>query len=144
MMTPAYMTCKMQSYHGARGMHRAARQCPPLAVAAAQAEDGKKAASLTFDVVQLARQIGWDSGTVKYHLKQTEWRRDTNGKWRRSGMNVAFSDLGLRVRSRGKHFGNLCTDVPRSKRKNKCLRMKTEVAAESINTVSFPKWFFSD
>lgn len=100
------MTCNIQNYHGPLGIHRGARQCPPLAVAVAQSTEGKTASCLSFDVIQLARKINWDSGTVKRHLKQTEWVRDKNEKWRRSGMRVAFTDLGMRVRSRGMWLSN--------------------------------------
>jgi len=87
-------------------MNRAARKCPPFAVAAAAhfAKEQKNSGFLRFNVIELARQIGWESGIVKRHLKQTEWLNDEKGAWRRTGINVSFSDLGLRVRSRG-NFG---------------------------------------
>lgn len=55
----------------------AARTCPPLAMAIAL--DLKKGIShdestfIEFHVIDIASAIGWDSGVVKYHLKNLEW-----------------------------------------------------------------------
>lgn len=44
--------------------------------------------------------IGWDSGVVKYQLKQLEWTT-VSGTSRRSLLSTSFSDLGFRIRSPG-------------------------------------------
>lgn len=58
--------------------HRAAAQkCPPLAMAIAL--DIRKGVShetstfIEFPVIEIASAIGWNSGVVKYQLKQLEW-----------------------------------------------------------------------
>lgn len=55
----------------------AAQKCPPLAMAIAL--DIRKGIShesstfIEFPVVEIASAIGWNSGVVKYQLKQLEW-----------------------------------------------------------------------
>lgn len=34
---------------------------------------------LNFPVIELASSMNWDSGSVKYHLKQLEWK--SNGRY---------------------------------------------------------------
>lgn len=56
---------------------QAARNCPPLAMAIAL--DLKKGIShenssfIEFPVIEIASAIGWNSGVVKYQLKNLEW-----------------------------------------------------------------------
>lgn len=56
---------------------KAAQKCPPLAVAIAL--DMQKGIShesstyIEFPVIEIASAIGWNSGVVKYQLKQLEW-----------------------------------------------------------------------
>lgn len=56
--------------------------------------------SIEFNVIEVAAAIGWDSGVVKYQLKNLEWT-STNGRSKRSPISVQFKDLGFRIRSRG-------------------------------------------
>lgn len=55
----------------------AALKCPPLAMAIAL--DIRKGIShdtstfIEFPVIEIASAIGWNSGVVKYQLKQLEW-----------------------------------------------------------------------
>lgn len=56
--------------------------------------------SIEFNVIEVASAIGWDSGVVKYQLKQLEWTT-ANGMPKRSPISVSFKDLGFRIRSRG-------------------------------------------
>lgn len=56
--------------------------------------------SIEFNVIEVASAIGWDSGVVKYQLKNLEWT-SINGLPKRSSISVQFKDLGFRIRSRG-------------------------------------------
>lgn len=101
----AYTTCKILSYGGPKHLKQAAKTCPPLAMAIAMSlkkakNSTEELASLEFCVVDVAAAIGWDSGVVKYQLKQLEWT-SANGAPKRSGITVKFSDLGFRIRSPG-------------------------------------------
>lgn len=105
---------------------QAAQNCPPLAMAIAL--DLKKGIThgestfIEFGVVEIAAAIGWDSGIVKYQLKNLEWNSGkkkhlnltkkinnfqiifffkVNGLPKRSNISVEFYDLGFRVRSPG-------------------------------------------
>lgn len=73
----AYIQCKVLSYGGPRALKNAALKCPPLAMAIAL--DIRKGIShdnstfIEFPVIEIASAIGWNSGVVKYQLKQLEW-----------------------------------------------------------------------
>lgn len=72
---------------------------------------------IEFHVIDIASSIGWDSGVVKYHLKNLEWTAGlsfkhyccifdnlfvlVNGIPKRSTLSVEFTDLGFRVKSPG-------------------------------------------
>lgn len=56
--------------------------------------------SIEFNVIEVAAAIGWDSGVVKYQLKNLEWT-NVNGMPKRSTISVQFKNLGFRIRSRG-------------------------------------------
>lgn len=96
----SYCKCKVISYSGELAMRTAAKDCPPLNVAIAMAEENSKSTkpltTLEFDVIEVALALGWKSGSVKYALKQLEWN-----KQRKSKICVQFSDLGFFVRSPG-------------------------------------------
>ena len=101
----AYTKCKIFSYGGPKHLKQVAKTCPPLAMAIAM--DLKKAtnenpeiASIEFNVVDVAAAIGWDSGVVKYQLKQLEWT-SVDGRSKRSTITVSYSELGFRIRSPG-------------------------------------------
>lgn len=102
----AYTKCKVFSYGGPNHLKQVAKACPPLAVAIAlemkKREDDtqKNLSALEFCVVDVAASIGWDSGVVKYQLKQLEWTT-VNGAKKRSSITVSFSDLGFRIRAPG-------------------------------------------
>lgn len=55
----------------------AAKECPPLAMAIAlEIKNGnfrEDANIIEFSVVDIAAAIGWNSGVVKYQLKNLEW-----------------------------------------------------------------------
>lgn len=81
-LSRAYCSCKVMSYGGPHVLKAAARTCAPLAMAIAL--DMKRGVSHTrstlieFRPVDVASAIGWDSGIVKYQLKNLEW---TTGEW---------------------------------------------------------------
>lgn len=79
-LTPVYTVCKIIAYGTAQHIKKAARDCPPLAMALALQK--KQNLELTenvfeFPVVDVAAAMGWDSGYVKSKLKNLEW---TSGK----------------------------------------------------------------
>lgn len=55
----------------------AAQKCPPLAMAIAldirKGIPHDNSTFIEFPVVEIASAIGWNSGVVKYQLKQLEW-----------------------------------------------------------------------
>lgn len=101
----AYTMCKIISYSGLKYLKQAAKTCPPLAMALAlELKNGKNQEDLSsfeFCVIDVASAIGWDSGIVKYQLKQLEWTTAPNGSKKRSPLTVTYSDLGFRIRSPG-------------------------------------------
>uniref|UniRef100_A0A336LR96 DNA 3'-5' helicase n=1 Tax=Culicoides sonorensis TaxID=179676 RepID=A0A336LR96_CULSO len=103
-LSRAYTRCKVLSYGGATSLKQAAQKCPPLAMAIAlDMKNGinhETTTTIEFGVIDVAAAIGWDSGVVKYQLKQLEWTQ-VNGKSKRSNISVQFSELGFRVRAPG-------------------------------------------
>lgn len=103
-LSRAYTHCKLFSYSGSRELKNAAKICPPLAMAIAldlkRGVSHENSTTIEFNVVEIASAIGWDSGVVKYQLKQLEWT-SANGYPKRSKITVQFSDLGFRVRAPG-------------------------------------------
>lgn len=101
----AYTMCKIISYSGLKYLKQSAKTCPPLAMALAlELKNGKNQedlSSIEFCVIDVASAIGWDSGIVKYQLKQLEWTTGPNGSKKRSPLTVTFSDLGFRIKSPG-------------------------------------------
>jgi len=106
--TKVYAACTVRSYGGLQQLKQAARECPPLGAALAL-QDGKQgsetgSAIRTFQVVEVASRINWDSGRVKRTLKELEWDKSAvaiGGKVRRSGLMVEFSDLAFHLKVRG-------------------------------------------
>ncbi|XP_049296435.1 uncharacterized protein LOC125770626 [Anopheles funestus] len=103
-LSPAYTMCKVMSYGGARSLRQAAKECAPLAMAfALDLKRGISHATSTvieFPVIDVASAIGWDSGVVKYQLKNLEWTTVNNAR-KRSPLSVVFFDLGFRIRAPG-------------------------------------------
>lgn len=103
-LSRAYTMCKVSSYAGSRALRTAAKDCPPLAMAIAL--DLKRGIShdsstfIEFPVIDVAAAIGWDSGVVKFQLKNLEWTVENNVR-KRSPISVTFSDLGFRLRAPG-------------------------------------------
>lgn len=78
-LSPAYVTCKIISYGGQQQIIKASKDCPPLAMALVVYKDqmDKDSNVIEFPVVDIAANIGWDSGICKHKLKNLEW---TSGK----------------------------------------------------------------
>lgn len=60
----------------------------------------EKSTFIEFPVIDIASAIGWNSGVVKYQLKNLEWAT-VNGMPKRSTISVDFNDLGFRIRAPG-------------------------------------------
>uniref|UniRef100_A0A0A1WHM7 ATP-dependent DNA helicase Q4 n=1 Tax=Zeugodacus cucurbitae TaxID=28588 RepID=A0A0A1WHM7_ZEUCU len=103
-LSNAYTMAKIISYGGAKYLKHAAKECPPLAMAIAleiKQETFKDDANIIeFSVVDVAAAIGWNSGVVKYQLKNLEWN-EVDGYPRRSPINVNFHDIGFRLKAPG-------------------------------------------
>ncbi|XP_062709328.1 ATP-dependent DNA helicase Q4-like [Aedes albopictus] len=103
-LSKAYVMCKVMSYAGPKALRNAAKNCPPLAMAIAlELKKGNAEASSTFiefPVIDVASAIGWDSGVVKFQLKNLEWTIENNTRTR-TPISVSFSDLGFRIRAPG-------------------------------------------
>ncbi|XP_055843792.1 ATP-dependent DNA helicase Q4 [Episyrphus balteatus] len=103
-LSSAYIMCKVVSYGGAKYLKHAAKDCPPLAMAIALQLKNKTfkedSNTLEFSVIDIAAAIGWNSGVVKYQLKNLEWITQ-NGYPKRSPLTVTYFDLGFRVQSPG-------------------------------------------
>nr|CAI5835535.1 unnamed protein product [Callosobruchus analis] len=102
LLSPAYTHCKIISYSGPLQIRKAAKECPPLAMALAlhksTASDDPNV--LEFPVVDVAAAMGWDSGICKHKLKNLEWTT-VNNQPKRSSINVQLSDLGFRLLAPG-------------------------------------------
>ncbi|XP_023294445.2 ATP-dependent DNA helicase Q4 [Lucilia cuprina] len=103
-LSNAYIKAKVISYGGPKYLKHAAKECPPLAMAIAmEIKNGsfkEDANIIEFSVVDVAAAIGWNSGVVKYQLKNLEWVQ-VNGYSKRSPITVSFYDLGFRIKAPG-------------------------------------------
>ncbi|CAK9798185.1 ATP-dependent DNA helicase Q4 [Anthophora quadrimaculata] len=103
-LSSVYVKATVSSYAGPQALKQAAQSSPPLAMAIAL--DLQKGIShensnlIEFPVVDVASAIGWDSGVVKSHLKNLEWKT-VNGTLKRSDISVRYDKLGLRVKAPG-------------------------------------------
>ncbi|ENN79822.1 hypothetical protein YQE_03645, partial [Dendroctonus ponderosae] len=101
LLNPAYTTCKVISYGGPLQIRKAAKDCPPLAMALAlhppkELEDH----IVEFPVVDVASAMGWESGICKHQLKNLEWT-SVNNQPKRSSLTVQFGNLGFRMLAPG-------------------------------------------
>ncbi|XP_017779205.1 PREDICTED: ATP-dependent DNA helicase Q4 [Nicrophorus vespilloides] len=102
-LSSAYTTCKVISYGGGGNyMRKAAKDCPPLAMALAMFGDKDRENESTFEfpIVDVAAAMGWDSGICKHKLKNLEWVT-VNNQPRRSLLTVRFTNLGFRLLAPG-------------------------------------------
>ncbi|XP_073843729.1 recQ4 helicase [Musca autumnalis] len=103
-LSNAYIKAKIISYGGPKYLKHAAKECPPLAMAIAlEIKNGsfkEDSNIIEFSVVDIAAAIGWNSGVVKYQLKNLEWVQ-VNGYPKRSPITVSFYDLGFRLKAPG-------------------------------------------
>ncbi|XP_064215825.1 ATP-dependent DNA helicase Q4 [Tribolium castaneum] len=101
LLSPAYTVCKVISYGGPLQIRKAAKECPPLAMALALQKNEKNEQNvIEFAVIDIAAAIGWDSGICKHKLKNLEWAT-VNGQAKRTTLNVSFSNLGFRLLAPG-------------------------------------------
>ncbi|KAJ8933212.1 hypothetical protein NQ314_014159 [Rhamnusium bicolor] len=102
LLNPAYTMCKVISYGGPLQIRKAAKECPPLAMALAlhKSKVGDDPNVLEFPVVDVAAAMGWESGICKHKLKNLEWTT-VNNQQKRSSISVQFSNLGLRLLAPG-------------------------------------------
>lgn len=148
LLSPVYTKCKLLSYKGANALKAAIRKSPALAMAAAldqrrgisHANDNR----LEFSVVEIAAALDWDSGMVKNHLKQLEWIK-VNDKWRRTGMNVEFSELGFHVIAPGNLSATELDDAldslyERVERQEKTAHQQLEVIFEALSSLAYPSY----
>ncbi|XP_022082342.1 ATP-dependent DNA helicase Q4-like [Acanthaster planci] len=98
-LPPTYATCTIQCYGGPAQLQQIAKACPPVAVAIAKSKQRGKsyrhASSVEFDVVEVARCMGWDLTIVKKELRQLRWRQVLGKGWIKSGVMVEFSNLAF-------------------------------------------------
>ncbi|XP_050590348.1 ATP-dependent DNA helicase Q4 isoform X3 [Bombus affinis] len=103
-LSSVYIRARISSYNGPQALKQAAQTSPPLAMAIAlDLQNGishEKDNVIEFPVVDVASAIGWDSGVVKGHLKNLEWKA-VNGVPKRSAISVRYDKLGLRVKAPG-------------------------------------------
>ncbi|XP_017875083.1 ATP-dependent DNA helicase Q4 isoform X2 [Ceratina calcarata] len=103
-LSSVYVKARVSSYNGPQGLKQAAQSSPPLAMAIAmELQKGVShddSSVIEFPVVDIASAIGWDSGIVKSHLKNLEWKT-VNGASKRSAISVRYDTLGLRVKAPG-------------------------------------------
>ncbi|XP_052860707.1 uncharacterized protein LOC128267812 [Anopheles cruzii] len=144
-LSPAYTMCKVMSYGGVRSLRQAAKECAPLAMAfALDLKRGISHASSTvleFPVIDVAAAIGWDSGVVKYQLKNLEWTNDNNSR-KRSPLSVSFYDLGFRVRAPGDLSDEeldlaLDTLYDRATRQERTQLAQLQYISDALNEVCF-------
>ncbi|XP_058065244.1 uncharacterized protein LOC131214918 [Anopheles bellator] len=144
-LSPAYTMCKVMSYGGVRSLRQAAKECAPLAMAFAL--DLKRGIShvsstvLEFPVIDVAAAIGWDSGVVKYQLKNLEWTNDKSSR-KRSHLSVSFYDLGFRVRAPGDLSDEeldraLDTLYDRATRQERTQLAQLQYISDALNEVCF-------
>ncbi|XP_055628082.1 ATP-dependent DNA helicase Q4 isoform X2 [Toxorhynchites rutilus septentrionalis] len=145
-LSRAYVMCKVMSYAGPKAMRNAAKECPPLAMAIAL--DLKKNIShdnstfIEFPVIDVAAAIGWDSGVVKFQLKNMEWTTERNTR-KRSPISVSFFDLGFRIRAPGDLTDdelekNLDSLYERVKRQEKTQLGQLQTVFDALSSVAFP------
>ncbi|XP_049857705.1 ATP-dependent DNA helicase Q4 [Schistocerca gregaria] len=148
LLSPAYTKCKLLSYKGANALKAAIRKSPVLAMAAAL--DQRRGIShannnrLEFSVVEIAAALDWDSGMVKNHLKQLEWTK-VNEKWRRTGMNVEFSELGFHVIAPGNLSATELDDAldslhERVDSQEKTALKQLEAIFDALSSVAYPSY----
>lgn len=114
-LSNAYIMCKVISYGGPKYLKQSAKTCPPLAAAIAlKVKNGtfdETSNIIEFSVIDISAAIGWNSGVVKYQLKNLEWITNENGFPKRSPISVTYFDLGFRVKSPGDFTYEECEEA---------------------------------
>ncbi|XP_076248624.1 recQ4 helicase [Calliopsis andreniformis] len=103
-LSSVYVRARVSSYSGPQALKHVTQSSPPLAMAIAldlqKGISHESSSIIEFPVVDVASAIGWDSGVVKSHLKNLEWKT-VNGQPKRSAISVRYDRLGLRVKAPG-------------------------------------------
>lgn len=144
-MSNVYIICKIISYGGPSVLTETAQKCPPLAMAMAlEKNKGNSVDNLTtfeFHVVDVAAAIGWESGLVKYHLKNLEW--DKSGeRIKKTLIRVEFNTLGFRVKAPGDLDSSeldsaLDSIYERTQLQEKTMLMQLQKVSKTLTNVSF-------
>ncbi|KAH8235064.1 hypothetical protein KR032_008305 [Drosophila birchii] len=168
-LSSAYVMAKVISYGGPKYLKHAAKECPPLAMAIAlQIRDKtfkEDANIIEFSVTDIAAGIGWNSGVVKYQLKDLEWVKSkfalefsqmkiyltyslffnyiqVNGFPKRSPITVSFYDLGFRIKVPGDFTeteidGALDTLYTRSVKQERTQLIQLQYVAHGLAAVAY-------
>ncbi|KAH8361559.1 hypothetical protein KR084_008335 [Drosophila pseudotakahashii] len=144
-LSSAYVMAKVISYGGPKYLKHAAKECPPLAMAIALQIRNKTFKEdsniIEFSVTDIAAGIGWNSGVVKYQLKDLEWVK-VNGFPKRSPITVSFYDLGFRIKVPGDFTeteidGALDTLYTRSVKQERTQLIQLQYVAHGLAAVSY-------
>ncbi|XP_017018378.1 ATP-dependent DNA helicase Q4 [Drosophila kikkawai] len=144
-LSSAYVMAKVISYGGPKYLKHAAKECPPLAMAIALQIRNKTfkedANIIEFSVTDIAAGIGWNSGVVKYQLKDLEWVK-INGFPKRSPITVSFYDLGFRIKVPGDFTeteidGALDTLYTRSVKQERTQLIQLQYVAHGLAAVAY-------
>uniref|UniRef100_A0A1A9X0I5 ATP-dependent DNA helicase Q4 n=1 Tax=Glossina brevipalpis TaxID=37001 RepID=A0A1A9X0I5_9MUSC len=144
-LSNAYITAKVISYGGAKYLKHAAKECPPLAMAIAwEIKNGtfkEESNIIEFSVIDIAAAIGWNSGVVKYQLKNLEWIQ-VNGLPRRSPLTVSFNDLGFRLMAPGNFTTEEIDDAldtlySRAVRQEKTQLIQLQYVCQGLSSVAY-------
>ncbi|XP_055527731.1 ATP-dependent DNA helicase Q4 [Wyeomyia smithii] len=147
-LSRAYVMCKVMSYAGPRALRAAAKDCPPLAMAIAldlrKGNSNDAATFIEFHVIDVAAAIGWDSGVVKFQLKNLEWVVEKNVR-KRSPISVSFFDLGFRMRAPGDLSDdeldtNLDSLYRRVTNQEKTQLIQLQCVFDALSSVAFPSY----
>ncbi|EAT37064.1 AAEL010904-PA [Aedes aegypti] len=148
-LSKAYVMCKVMSYAGPKALRNAAKNCPPLAMAIAlELKKGNAETSSTFiefPVIDVASAIGWDSGVVKFQLKNLEWTIENNVRTR-TPISVNFFDLGFRIRAPGDLTDDeldktLDTLYERVSGQERAQLVQLQCVSNALSSVAFPTYF---
>ena len=109
-------TCTLKFYGGPAHLHYVAQRVPVVTAAVAYARKRKEFArntsSLTFPIVEIVDEMGWDLEPVRRELYGLQWNEglrltgETGLSAGHSGIIVEFTDLAFHVRAPGDLSGN--------------------------------------
>lgn len=102
-LCPIHTVCSINCYKGYKQLIKIGRNCAPLAVALALNNidvNKDKMNQITFSVIDVASEMGWDSKLVIKALKNLEWNNGNSedSNINKTGIIVKFSDLAFRMK----------------------------------------------